>query len=355
LSCKNFTVSESSFAHFIHRDIRCVNLLLNENMDVRIADFGISIWKGSENNALPAHVGQEHYKVTTDKATTTFNFDYRLFGIVLAKLLLCGDDLDKDLWDTKTNSLKLSQLNCHFMPYLQLVELCLSPSSKIGEIIDTIDAIIHDPQLPVPVEMVVPQLLDDLPKGTDEQRISAARQFGDLGIVDQKVISSLKLALKDTNVWVRRYSVKSLGMLLKKTPDNVARPEIVAALIDLLADEEKSVRVDSIRSLALVGQKDTKTPVALIKLITDASAGVRMEVAEALGELQVNPEEVIAALINLLKDTDAWVRMKAALALSKFVPNDKNQSVTKALEERKSDNDLGVKWAANKSLSSMSS
>jgi len=324
-------------------------------MDVRIADFGISIWKGSENNALPAHVGKEHYKVTNDKATTTFNFDYRLFGIVLAKLLLFGEDLDKDLWDTKTNSLKLSQLNCHFMPYLQLIELCLSPSSKITEIIDSIDGIMHDPQLPIPVEMIVPQLLDELPKGTDDQRISAAKQFGDIGIADPKVIAALKSALKDVNVWVRRYSAKSLGGLLKKTPDSVERPEVVAVLIELLTDGEKSVRVDAIRSLALLGQRDAKVAEALIKLTTDPSAGVRMECAEALGELQVHPEEVATALINLLKDGDAWVRMKAALALSKFVPNDKNQRVAHALEEKQSDIDLGVKWAANKSLSAMSS
>jgi len=340
----------------IHRDIRCVNLLLNENMDVRIADFGISIWKGSENNALPVHVGKDHYKVVNDKATTTFNFDYRLLGIVMAKLLLFGDDLDKDLWDTKTNSLKLSQLNCHFMPFLQLVELCLSPSSKIGEILDAIDVIMHDPQLPIPIELIVPKLLEDLPKGNDEQRISAAKQFGDLGKIDAKVIDSLKLALSDSNMWVRRYSAKSLGSLLKKSTDDSLKKSVATSLVSLLSDREKSVRVDAIRSLALLGRDDAKTAEVLVGLTQDPTIGVRMEAAEALGEVCVNGDAVTTALIKCLADADAWVRMKAALSLAKFVPNDKNQVVTKALQERvESDLDQGVKWAAEKSLKSMSS
>ena len=40
-------------------------------------DFGISIWKGTENGALPAYAGKEHYKLTNDKATLTYNFDFR--------------------------------------------------------------------------------------------------------------------------------------------------------------------------------------------------------------------------------------------------------------------------------------
>jgi len=278
-------------------------------------------------------------------------------GIVLAKLLLCGEDMDKDLWDTKSNSLNLSQLNCHFMPYLQLVELCLSPSSKIAEILDTIDVITHDPQLPVPVELIIPGLLSDLPKGSDDKRVTAARQLGEIGHHDHaKVIPVLTESLRDPNPWVKRYAAKSLGSILRLVANLKERKNVVAALIHLLGDEDKSVRVDAIRALAIVGPHETPTAEGLIRMTSDKEAGVRMETAEALGEIQVNPDKVITALVGLLKDDDAWVRMKAALSLGKYVPNDTNHTVTKALEERlKGDHDRGVQWAASKSISSMHS
>jgi serine/threonine protein kinase len=338
----------------IHRDIRCVNLLLNKDNDLRIADFGISIWKGTESGALPAYAGKEHYKLTNDKATLTFNFDYRMLGIVLAKLLLCGEDMDKDLWDTKSNSLNLSQLNCHFMPYLQLIELCLSPSSKIVDILDTIDVITHDPQLPVPVELIIPGLLNDLPKGSEEKRVTAARQLGEIGHHDHaKVIPVLTTSLTDTNSWVKRYAAKSLGSILKLV-DSPERKNVTAALIRLLEDQDKSVRVDAIRALAVVGPTDTNTAEAIIGMTSDKEAGVRLEAAEALGDIKIHPDKVVTALINLLNDTDAWVRMKAALALGKFVPNDTQHTVVRALEERlQADHDRGVPWAASRSISLM--
>jgi len=162
---------------------------------------------------------------------------------VLAKLLLHGDGLDKDLWDTKTNSLKLSELNCNFMPYLQLIELCLSPAAKIGEILDLVEAISHDPQLPIPVEIILPKLLEDLPKGNDDLRVAAAKTLGELVIMDQKVeatiIAALSEALNDPDVWVKRHAIKSLGLLLKKS-NILSINEVVATVIKMLEDKEKS-------------------------------------------------------------------------------------------------------------------
>lgn len=335
----------------IHRDLRAANLLLTDKMEIRVSDFGISLWKGSgESAALPVYVGKEHYKVTNDKATLNFNFDLRLFGILLAKLLLFGDDMDKDLWDTRTNSLNLSQLNCQYMPYLQLIELCLSPSSKINDILETIETILHDPQLPIPVEVIIPKYLEDLRNDVNEEsRINAARALGDLGITDPIVVDALEKTLHDPNTWVRRYSAKSLGNLIKKAPDAPNKGEVISALINILdSNDDKSVRVEAIRALGPLGSKDTKVATALIGSSVDILPGVRMEVAEALGEVVVGRDEVISALLKLLNDTDGWVRMKAATALGKFKSDSR---VVKGLEEQKErDNDLGVKWAAQKSL-----
>lgn len=49
--------------------------------------------------------------------------DIRLFGIVLAKMLLFGDEVEKNLYDWKTQ--KVTQfIDCSFIPYKQLIELC---------------------------------------------------------------------------------------------------------------------------------------------------------------------------------------------------------------------------------------
>jgi len=339
----------------IHRDLRCVNILLTEKMDVRISDFGISLWKGSgEGTALPVYDGKEHYKLTNDKATLTFNFDLRLFGIVLAKLLLCGNDMDKDLWDTKSNSLMLSQLNCQYMPYLQLIELCLSPSSKIMDILDTIEAIVHDPLLPIPVEIIVPKLLEDLQNTVnDEARITAARALGDLALAEEKVVGPLIIAIHDSNTWVKRYAAKSLGNLMKKAANFPNKAEVTTALIKILdSNDEKSVRVEAIRVLGPLGAKDSKVIAALCKSSSDELPGVRMETAEALGEAMTDQSDVVTALIKLLNDSDGWVRMKAATALKKFMMTDSR--VERALRERaEQDTDLGTKWAAQKSLQDM--
>jgi len=338
----------------IHRDLRAVNILLTDKLDVGIADFGTALWKGSgEAAARPVYVGKEHYKLTNDKATLTFNYDFRNFGIILAKLLLFGDDLDKDLWDTKTNSLNLTQLKCQYIPYLQLIELCLSPSSRLNDILESIESMLHDPQLPIPVEIIIPKYLEDMTNTTNEDaRINASRALGELGIADHKVIEALVKALQDGNIWVRRYSAKSLAILVKKSPAIPNRVDVISALISTLeSKDDKNVRVEAIRALGPIGSKDPKVASALISSSKEESPGLRLEVAEALREFQVSKEEVVSTLLKLLIDVDGWVRMKAASSLGKFKSDPR---VTTALKEQiEIDTDLGVKWAAEASLSAM--
>ena len=92
------------------------------------------------------------------------------------------------------------------MSNLQLIELCLSPSSKVSDIVDNIEGILHDPQLPIPPDIIIPRYLEDLHSVNEESQIAAARALGELGIVDPTVVMALVQALHDSNTWVRRYS-----------------------------------------------------------------------------------------------------------------------------------------------------
>src|SRR5271165_6889566 len=47
---------------------------------------------------------------------------YRLFSVVLAKLLRCGDQIDAELYNWRTES--LIDLNCDLSSYKKLVTLC---------------------------------------------------------------------------------------------------------------------------------------------------------------------------------------------------------------------------------------
>jgi len=62
--------------------------------------------------------------VKSDNDTVKYTFDLRLFGIVLAKMLLFGDDVENtELYDWKTD-LITANLECSFQPYKQLIVLC---------------------------------------------------------------------------------------------------------------------------------------------------------------------------------------------------------------------------------------
>src|SRR5690348_6725559 len=78
------------------------------NLFHTLADFGISMWnkdKSKDTSHVVFYKAKDVYDVGDIKETLDFHFDIRLFGIVLAKLLLCGSDVnEKELYDWKTGA-----------------------------------------------------------------------------------------------------------------------------------------------------------------------------------------------------------------------------------------------------------
>ena len=65
----------------IHRDLRCVNILVTKDFDVKISDFGVSVWFDENGNTKkkPFYIGKDVYSVKADNEDDlNFNFDLRL-------------------------------------------------------------------------------------------------------------------------------------------------------------------------------------------------------------------------------------------------------------------------------------
>ena len=115
-------------SHVVHRDLRCVNILITKDLDIKISDFGISVWfnETGEIKKKPVYVGGKmQYDLANDTDTLQYQYDIRLFGIVLNKLLLFGESVNEDKYNWKTNTIKVE---CDLQSYSDLIHSCFHPN-----------------------------------------------------------------------------------------------------------------------------------------------------------------------------------------------------------------------------------
>lgn len=173
---------------------------------------------------------------------------------------------------------------------------------------------------------VVSALVAALDDSERQVREEAARSLGKLGQASEKVVSALVRVLDDSSDplgigSVRAGAAWSLGEL-GQASKVVASEEVVSTLVVALNDSDWQVREEAARSLGKLGQVSEKVLSALVKALSDSDdlvgARVRAGAAWGLGELGQASGEVASALVAALDDSDWQVREEAARSLGKL-------------------------------------
>jgi len=180
----------------IHRDLRTVNILLSDDLDVKIADFGVAVWLNQpETHNKPFFVGGDIYEIGNSSDSYKPQFDTRLFGIVLAKMLLYGSQLDDDLYDWKTNQIKQSLLS-DIVSYKSLIRYCFQSNSKSVLVASVIRGICFYELVGIEgitswKDLDVDSLMKSLEDPFLWKRLPAFMQFCNLKVKSDEVLSAL--------------------------------------------------------------------------------------------------------------------------------------------------------------------
>jgi len=100
--------------------------------------------------------------------------------------------------------------------------------------------------------------------------------------------------------------------------------EVIAALIESLADTDGEVRQNIAAALGNLGQRAVPR---LIDALSDSTMERRAGAAQALSQVRPVPKAAVPALLKAMKDENELVRRHVSYALSRIVGRDASASV----------------------------
>jgi hypothetical protein len=164
------------------------------------------------------------------------------------------------------------------------------------------------------------QSLWDWHKGTEGQSINGgtidalrdAREAPGLQtayFLDEQAIPALIDLLADDDETIRRNAGYALTAIGKAS---------VPALIEACGDARDTLRAQAADALGDIGTRAADAAPTLVGMLDDTAEEIRRNAADALGVIGADDPNSAAALAPGLTDADEWVRRNAALALLRF-------------------------------------
>ena len=128
-------------------------------------------------------------------------------------------------------------------------------------------------------------------------------------------------------------------------------PPAIPLLVDLLRDEQVSIRRNAVDTLIDLAPNTAASQPALRRALRDEDAVVAGDAARALGALGSKASPSVSALVKTLSHEDGYVRVYAAEALASIGPN--AAAAIDDLARAVADPIPGVRWAACEALGSI--
>jgi HEAT repeat protein/cyclophilin family peptidyl-prolyl cis-trans isomerase len=129
-------------------------------------------------------------------------------------------------------------------------------------------------------------------------------------IDDPRSTPALMALLREPQPYTRALAAKGLG--------SVKEPAVATALLPLVADADRSVAVEAIRSLARIGNRAAAAPLLKLVQTTKTESHLRLEAVSALGSIA--GDGVYDTLLDVLADPTPAIRAAAIQSLARMDP-----------------------------------